>query len=80
MNDFTEHKDWSKKHPLGPVTWDGECSLCGFRVEDTPFDDGYGVGISGGGRRLAKYVTELTINGETFTNNKPQICCSACVV
>lgn len=76
--DFVEHKDWRTKHPLGPVTWDGWCSKCGFRIEDAHFDNKKGLGISGNGRRLAKCVTTRVINGEVFTSNNPKIYCSFC--
>lgn len=29
-----EHPNWKVKHPLGPVTFDYKCELCGWKVED----------------------------------------------
>lgn len=78
-HNFQEHKDWMVKHPLGPVTWDGWCSSCGFRIEDARFDDGEGVGISGNGRRLAACTSRRIIGGKLFTSNETKIYCSSCV-
>jgi hypothetical protein len=74
--EFQEHKDWKKKHPTGPVTWDAWCSLCGFRLEDKQWASG--LAIEGEGRRLAHVVSVAVIRGEVFKSTKRKIVCSKC--
>lgn len=74
---FKEHPDWQHKHPTGPVTWDGFCSECGFRLEDRPWANG--TAIEGGGRRLAFVGDKLTVGVDVFYSAERYIACSECV-
>lgn len=69
---FKEHKDWLQKHPLGPVTFDGWCSICGFPATDSPLLPG--TIMQGDGRKLLQVYRTA---GE-FRSATTQIVCSEC--
>lgn len=69
---FHEHKDWRAKHPLGPVTFDGWCSICGFAATDKPILPG--TIMQGDGRKLLQVYRTVGEMRSTTT----QIICSDC--
>lgn len=73
---FVEHPHWRQKHPLGPITWDGWCSICGFKLENRSWGSNYS--IEGNGRRLAHVKAKLHYNGESFLSERRMIVCSEC--
>lgn len=78
--EFKEHPNWrANPDKKRGVTWDAWCSRCGFKIEDAPFDNHRGLGISGSGRRLAFVTTKLVVGGVMFTADERRICCSECV-
>ena len=76
--ELQEHRGWQKKHPLGPVTWDGECALCGWRLEDKPMLPGKSE-IEGNGRRIARVYSSRMIGGEIYRATQHMLACSVCV-
>lgn len=69
---FTEHKDWARKHPAGPVTFDGWCSICGFAAVDKPLLPG--TIIQGDGRKLLQVYRTL----DGFRSTASEIICTDC--
>lgn len=78
MQEFTENPNWQKRPPgSGGVTWDGQCFSCGFTLTNKKFVPGK-VAIEGNGRRIARTISVLKINGEVFESKNHKLQCSAC--
>jgi hypothetical protein len=78
MKDFLEYKDWAKNNPRTGVTFSGECSKCGFKLENKEFAKGGGtLRLEGNGRKIARVYDMLYHLGEWF-EGKEKLMCSEC--
>jgi hypothetical protein len=76
--DFIESPHW-RTNKKGGVTWDAWCSKCGFKIENAPFDNGTGTGITGNSRRLSFGSKIKFLEGEVFVSSTRKIYCSDCL-